>query len=230
MSKEETRNVHQRLSDARAKFHALELKKSGHNKFAGYTYFELGDFLIPAMGVLRDQGLGTTPVAFDGEYATMSIVNLADPQDRINLQSPMGSAALKGCHEVQNIGAVQTYQRRYLWVNAMEIVEHDALDATTGDKANPPAKEYAFPDGPARNITDLKNQVRGLWREINSCGDADELHCLLEVPANKALIEQASKLENPSHRELWEGDGKDNPGLRAHIENTKMSFNTLGAG
>jgi len=33
---------------------------------------------------------------------------------------------------VQNIGAVETYQRRYLWVTAMEIVEHDALDSTTG--------------------------------------------------------------------------------------------------
>jgi hypothetical protein len=30
---------------------------------------------------------------------------------------------------VQNIGAVETYQRRYLWVTAMEIVEHDALDS-----------------------------------------------------------------------------------------------------
>jgi hypothetical protein len=44
----------------------------------------------------------------------------------------MGSAALKGCHEVQNIGAVETYQRRYLWVTAMEIVEHDALDSSEG--------------------------------------------------------------------------------------------------
>jgi hypothetical protein len=48
----------------------------------------------------------------------------------------MGSAALKGCHEVQNIGAVETYQRRYLWVAALEIVEHDALDATTGKDQN----------------------------------------------------------------------------------------------
>jgi hypothetical protein len=30
------------------------------------------------------------------------------------------------------LGAVQTYLRRYLWTNAFEIVEHDALDATTG--------------------------------------------------------------------------------------------------
>ena len=33
---------------------------------------------------------------------------------------------------MQNLGAVQTYIRRYLWVAALEIVEHDALDATTG--------------------------------------------------------------------------------------------------
>jgi hypothetical protein len=44
----------------------------------------------------------------------------------------MSRAELKGCHEVQNLGAVQTYLRRYLWTTAMEIVEHDALDATTG--------------------------------------------------------------------------------------------------
>jgi hypothetical protein len=50
----------------------------------------------------------------------------------VTFTSPMSSAALKGCHDVQNLGAVQTYLRRYLWTNAFEIVEHDALDATTG--------------------------------------------------------------------------------------------------
>ena len=50
----------------------------------------------------------------------------------VTFTSPMGSANLKGCHEVQNIGAVETYQRRYLYVTALAIVEHDALDATTG--------------------------------------------------------------------------------------------------
>ena len=48
----------------------------------------------------------------------------------------MSEAALKGCHAVQNLGAVQTYLRRYLWTTALEIVEHDAIDATTG-KAEP---------------------------------------------------------------------------------------------
>ncbi len=32
-------NVYKKLSEARVKFHKLKLKKSGHNKFAGYYYF-----------------------------------------------------------------------------------------------------------------------------------------------------------------------------------------------
>jgi len=44
----------------------------------------------------------------------------------------MSTAALKGCHEVQNLGAVQTYIRRYLWVAALEIVESDVVDASAG--------------------------------------------------------------------------------------------------
>ena len=42
----------------------------------------------------------------------------------------MADANLKGCHPIQNLGAVETYTRRYLWVTAMEIVEHDALDSS----------------------------------------------------------------------------------------------------
>lgn len=132
-SKIEVDNVHRRLSRARKEFHATELKKSGRNTFANYSYFELGDFLVPALEIFDRIGLGAT-VSFSADTATMRIVNLDDPEDVIELTSPMGSAALKGCHEVQNIGAVETYQRRYLWVAALEIVEHDALDATASKK------------------------------------------------------------------------------------------------
>ena len=44
-------SVHAKLNKARLKFHSLPLKKSGHNKFAGYRYFELGDFLVPALKI-----------------------------------------------------------------------------------------------------------------------------------------------------------------------------------
>ena len=124
-------NVYQKLNEARAKFHTKALKKSGHNKFAGYNYFELGDFVIPAIEIFNEVGL-TSIIRFGKEIAEFIVVNTEKPEEIIVFTSPMSSAALKGCHEVQNIGAVETYQRRYLWVTAMEIVEHDALDSSEG--------------------------------------------------------------------------------------------------
>jgi len=122
--------VYVKLALARSKLRAKVLKKSGHNKFAGYNYFELGDFLHPIMEIFDDVGL-VGVVSFTKEQAELRIVD-TEIGGEIVITSPFGSAALKGCHEVQNIGAVETYQRRYLWVTAMEIVEHDALDSTTG--------------------------------------------------------------------------------------------------
>jgi hypothetical protein len=126
-------NIFEKLNLAREKFHSLKLEKTGHNKLAGYKYFELGDFLIPALKVFKEVGL-TAVVSFDKDVATMQIIDIANTDvpnyPVIKITSPMGSAALKGCHEVQNIGAVETYQRRYLWVAALEIVEHDALDSS----------------------------------------------------------------------------------------------------
>ena len=77
--------------------------------------------------LLVGAALGITKDLLDRAAALQSV-----GVDIVSLDSPMGSAALKGCHEVQNIGAVETYQRRYLWVTAMEIVEHDALDSSEG--------------------------------------------------------------------------------------------------
>jgi hypothetical protein len=130
-------NVYQKLNEARERFHASPIKKSGLNKFAGYKYFELGDFVVPAIQIFKEVGL-TSVIRFTTDHAFMEIVDNEKPEDKIVISSPMSTAALKGCHEVQNLGAVQTYIRRYLWVAALEIVEHDALDATVGKKGDGP--------------------------------------------------------------------------------------------
>ena len=112
-------NVYQKLNEARQMFHGATIKKSGQNKFAGYKYFELGDFVIPALEIFKTVGL-TSVIRFGKEEAVLEIVNTDKPEEKIVITSPMSTAALKGCHEVQNLGAVQTYLRRYLWVAALE--------------------------------------------------------------------------------------------------------------
>ena len=45
---------------------------------------------------------------------------------------PTASLTLKGCNEIQALGGINTYCRRYLYLNALEIVENDLFDAETG--------------------------------------------------------------------------------------------------
>lgn len=121
-------SVYIKLMQARVRLNAQDIKKSGRNTFANYNYMELADFLIPTQTIFADLGLCGL-VSFTADIASLTIIDTEDGSQHV-ITSPMGSAALKGCHEVQNIGAVETYQRRYLWVTAMEIVEHDALDSS----------------------------------------------------------------------------------------------------
>lgn len=121
-------SVYAKLQQARTKLHSMELKKSGHNKFAGYKYFELADFIVPIQKIFDELKLCGV-VSFGTDLATLTIVDF-ESNEKIEITSPMSTAALKGCHEVQNLGAVETYIRRYLWVTALEIVEHDALDSS----------------------------------------------------------------------------------------------------
>jgi hypothetical protein len=138
--------VHKKLMDARIQLQAAPLKKSGHNKFAGYSYFELGDFLPTINQIFARVGLCGV-VSFDKELATLTITD-TDDGSQINLTSPMADANLKGCHPIQNLGAVETYTRRYLWVSAMEIVEHDALDSSA------PLKEEKVVISPTQGATE----------------------------------------------------------------------------
>lgn len=75
----------------------------------------------------------------------MTVYNTENPEEYVLFTAPMAAAELKGCHPVQNLGASISYLRRYLYVNALEIVEHDALDATTGLDAVKPVTPKPVP-------------------------------------------------------------------------------------
>jgi hypothetical protein len=140
-------SVYKKLQAARIKLQNTKLTKSGKNKFAGYEYFELGDFLPAIQNICHEAGLCGV-VSYTNDLAYLNIYDV-ETNDCIVFTSPMSRAELKGCHDVQNLGAVQTYLRRYLWTAAFEIVEHDALDATTGS-VKPEPKPLPKPVEPAK--------------------------------------------------------------------------------
>lgn len=201
-------NVYQKLNAAREEFHKSKLKKSGVNKFAGYQYFELSDFIIPALEIFKRHGL-TSVISFGTDMAEMRIVN-NEEGDAIVITSPMSTAALKGCHEVQNLGAVQTYLRRYLWVAALEIVEHDALDATVGRKGDTP---IITPKGGIGD--DLPTEVKEYLEEL-----ADKVTGLVKQdrPKEARFALESENLEADQKTWLW---GKLDSKVRTAITKAK---------
>ena len=120
--------VFEKLNEARLRFQNAGVKKSGKNSYAGYTYYELAD-IMPFINQIANELKVTCIVNFTPELATLDFVDLEE-NGKITFTSPMSSASLKGCHEVQNLGAVETYIKRYLYQNCFEIVEADGLDMT----------------------------------------------------------------------------------------------------
>ena len=124
--------VYAKLQKCRVELQNMELKKSGHNKYAGYRYFELGDFL-PAVNTLFDIYGLCYSLQFDRDMANMFVVDV-DTGSSIKFCCPMEPALLKGCQPVQNLGGSLTYISRYLLCLALAVSEHDSVDASEPTK------------------------------------------------------------------------------------------------
>lgn len=214
----QTGKVYAALAKARDEFSRMELQKSGKNNYAGYTYFELGDFLPVAQRLFAKHNL-VGVVSFAKEMAFLRIVHTEDGS-YAEITSPMSSAALKGCHEVQNLGAVQTYLRRYLWSAALELVEHDAVDAAPPPVAKKPKPE-PNPEEPEHIKAD-REQAKAraamgfdeslAWAQAN--GGAAKYFARLADKANTqlqldALNMSMSKEDQKLHREAYQARLKD---------------------
>jgi len=118
-------NVFQKLLLARCKFQEQNVKKSGKNAY--YEYFELDD-IIPVCNLICAEVKAVCVVLFNKEDAELNFIDCENPENFIRFKTPMSTADLKNCHAVQNLGAVQTYLKRYLYMHCFEIAEHDGLD------------------------------------------------------------------------------------------------------
>ena len=126
-------NVYEKLNLARVKFQSSNVKMSGKNSFSGYSYYELSD-ILPKVNEICSEVKASCVVSFGNELAKLEFIDSEKPEEKITFTSPMSEATLKGCHAVQNLGAVETYIKRYLYQHCFEIVESDCLDLTMNPK------------------------------------------------------------------------------------------------
>jgi len=131
--------VFKKLQQARVTLLDANLKKSGKNKFAGFEYFELGDFMPTINKIFLDIGLCGV-VHFTADYAVLTIYDAdSEAAECIDFRSPMVFASNPKGQAIQDLGSTHTYLRRYLWLLAMDIVESDTVDALPQKDAPKPA-------------------------------------------------------------------------------------------
>jgi len=185
-------NVYQKLQTARIRLQGSALKKSGSNKFAGYSYFELADFLPQTQSLFAELGL-CAAFSVEGANAYLRVVNAEQPDECIVFSTPTAEAPMKGTLAIQQLGAVHTYLRRYLYVNAMEIVEHDAVDA---------AKPLA-PTGSATRVVQDAFMAQSEEEQTFLRGEADEVRLSMAAGDMPAVLDRLGKLDGEEKAAIW---------------------------
>ncbi len=119
-------NIYEKMINVKMEFLQERIGKSGANRTM--KYFELSDIIPIVMPLFHKYKL-VPVIRFSTEEAHLEIIDCEDPDmDTIMVTSPMSSCKLPNAHDVQNLGAVQTYLRRYLYMALLDVVEQDQVD------------------------------------------------------------------------------------------------------
>jgi hypothetical protein len=180
-------SVYKKLQEARIQLQNTKLNKSGKNKFAGFSYFELSDFIPQVTEIFNKVGLcGVVSFTNDTAYLT---VHDTDSDGFVTFTSPLVMAENAKGQAIQSLGSTHTYFRRYLWLMCMEIIENDVIDAV--DQVEPTKKVEPKPVQepvqvkPAAKIAGEK----GEWQIVAPAAPADG-----EITAWLDLIKTASHM------------------------------------
>jgi hypothetical protein len=131
-------NIYKKLQECRVALQNTVLKKSGKNGHLGFSYFTLDDFMGVVNKLFLDHDLCSmfNIVTTSDGIREAELVIFYQPEGKdvetLRFTSPIADAALKGGTPIQSLGAVHTYMRRYLYVNALEIAEPEILDYVCG--------------------------------------------------------------------------------------------------
>ena len=149
-------NVYSKLQSCRVELQKMNLSKSGKNSFSKYDYFELGDFL-PKVNELFETHKLFSQFNMDKEKATLSITD-TENESNIMFSIPFEDLELKGANKVQALGGVNTYLKRYLYMNALEIVENDMFDGMKEKTPKQPKVEKTKKGKPKTKKEEAKPQ------------------------------------------------------------------------
>ena len=150
---EEKKNLKQKLQEARMLLKEMNITKSGKNSFTKVGYYTLTDILPPITKVCNEVRM-TPLTTFTNDVATLTLYDW-DSDETLVATSPMVEQKDSKMNEIQMLGSLETYQRRYILQNVFDIVEED----------NVPSDNLSYHD-----IMCVKNRIEVLMTDLMKKG------------------------------------------------------------
>lgn len=170
MENKET-SLNESIIKIRVKLQETNLKKSGKNKFAGFDYFELADFLPTLNKLMLEEGINDKFYIKD-DLATLEIqkgeeVNvytmpfvLFETPVNIKTNDKTGEVReVKSMQDIQYLGALNTYYKRYLYLNAFGITDGEVIDSMNNEELGKKVKPKASSKATEKQLEIVKELV-----------------------------------------------------------------------
>ena len=122
-----TRLLLQKTQTAKEQFLSSGIKPTGYNAYQKYNYFSLDDIVPEVVKICCKLGLATQ-FKFTRDCGKLIVIDLETGCKQVfttPLPAPTNNKATEQCKEIQ---AIQTYSRRPLYLQWLEIVEVNSIE------------------------------------------------------------------------------------------------------
>lgn len=137
-------NLNESIIKIRVKLQNSKIKKSGKNKFAGFEYYELGDFLPKLNELMLEENINDL-FTIENDEAKLILIKGEEKQEykmpfRI-FETPLTKDGKQSMQDIQYLGALNTYYKRYLYLNAFGITDGEVIDSMNSEEIKKPIKQ-----------------------------------------------------------------------------------------
>lgn len=132
MAEAQNKSLNESIIKIRVELQKSKLKKSGKNKYAGFDYYELKDFL-PRLNELLLQENVNDKFSIENDEVILTLMKGEEKQEYkmpfVLFETPSNKNGSKSMQDIQYLGALNTYYKRYLYLNAFGITDGEVIDS-----------------------------------------------------------------------------------------------------
>lgn len=138
MAEKTTKNIYQKLMQARIDFSKKNISTSGYNQHLDFDYLELKDIVPVANQVFQSNGL-VLITTFDENGCVGTLMDTDNTESSIKFtiayRQPEADNRARNTSAIQICGQNITYLRRYMYLLVLDIIVSDEIDSDHEDEA-----------------------------------------------------------------------------------------------